>query len=114
MGILQWFKSWLTASKRPSEGLGHPDLFPIDIEQLTIELDLLNKAKDLGQKGLPASDAKMLTGSEADIVRTIERHRQGNVDWSVRRLAVLSESMSKQQVTLHVAFDAHAPIQTAA
>lgn len=102
MGILQWFKSWLTASKRPSEGLGHPDLFPIDIEQLTIELDLLNKAKDLGQKGLPASDAKMLTGSEADIVRTIERHRQGNVDWSVRRLAVLSESMSKQQVTLQV------------
>lgn len=102
MGILQWFKNWLTASKRPSEGLGHPDLYPIDIEQITSELDLLSKAKDLGQKGLPASDAKMLTGSEADIVRTIERHRQGNVEWSVRRLAVLSESMSKQQVTLQV------------
>lgn len=102
MGILQWFKNWLTASKRPSEGLGHPDLHPIDIEQLTVSLDLLNKAKDLGQKGLPAPDAKMPTGSEADIIRTIERHRQGNVDWAVRRLAVLSETMSKQQVALQV------------
>lgn len=102
MGILQWFKKWLTASKRPSEGLGHPDLHPIDIEQLTVKLDLLSKAKDLGQKGLPAPDAKMLTGSEADVIRTIERHRQGNVEWSVRRLAVLSESMSRQQVALQV------------
>lgn len=102
MGILHRFKNWLTASKRPIEALGHPDLYPIDIEQITIELDLLEKAKDLGQKGLPAPDAKMLTGSEADIVRTIERHRQGNVNWAVRRLAVLSEAMSKQQMTLQV------------
>lgn len=102
MGILQWFKGWLTASRRPSEGWGHPDLYPIDIEELTKELDLLDKAKELGQKGLPASDAKMLTGSEADIVRTIERHRQGNVEWAVRRLAVLSESLSKRQVTQQV------------
>lgn len=102
MGILQWFKNWLTASKRPSEGLGHPDLHPIDIEQLTVSLDLLNKAKDLGQKGLPAPDAKVYSGSEADIIRTIEQHRQGNVNWAVRRLAVLSETMSKQQVALQV------------
>ena len=103
MRILNWFKGWLTASERqPREGLGDPDLNPIDIEKLTKKLDLLDKAKELGQKGLPASDAKMLTGSEADIVRTIERHRQGNVEWAVRRLAVLSESLSKRQVTQQV------------
>jgi multisubunit Na+/H+ antiporter MnhB subunit len=102
VGILQWLKSWLTASKRSSDGLGHPDLHPIDIEHLTRELDLLSKAKELGTKGLPAADAKMLTGSEADIVRTIERHRQGNVEWAVRRLAVLSESLTKRRVTQQV------------
>ena len=102
MGILQWLKGWLTASERPSEGLGHPDLHPIDLEELTKELDLLNKAKELGQKGLPACDAKLLASSEADIVRTIERHRLGNVEWAVRWLAVLSESLSKRQVAQQV------------
>lgn len=102
MGILQWIKDWLTASKKPSDGWGHPDLHPIDIDEVTKELDLLVKAKELGERGLPASDAKMLTGSEADIVRTIERHRQSNVEWAVRRLAMLSESLSKKQVNQQV------------
>jgi len=102
VGILQWLKEWFIAPKKPREGLGHPDLHPIDIEKLTQTLDLLGQAKELGQKGLPASDAKVLTGPEAGIVRSIERHRQGNVEWAVRRFAVLSESLSKLQVAQQV------------
>lgn len=98
MGILKWLKEWLTTSKKPSEGLGNPDLHLIDIEEIAKELNLLNEAKALGEKGLPAPDAKVFAGLEANIIRAIERHRQGHVNWAVRRLAVISEALSKCQV----------------
>lgn len=95
MRILQWFKEWATKSKRSTEMPRHPDLHPINVSKITQELNLLEDAKRLGQGGIPASDAKDLTGPESAALQVIETYRQGYLVWAVARMNILSMDLGK-------------------
>jgi hypothetical protein len=99
MGLAERFWNWLTASTSGAPRKGHPDLYPLDVPKLTKELRLVEEGKRLGEAGLPAQDAKTLSGPEAAIVQRVEKARQDYVDWAVLRLNVLSQDLGKRNVT---------------
>jgi hypothetical protein len=96
MGILRRFWDWLTGKSRRGIGPRNPDLYPIDVDQLSRELRLAEKAERLGKAGLPASGAQTLSGPEAAIVQRVEKARQDYVDWAVRRLNTLSDDIARR------------------
>ena len=102
MGLLGRFWSWLTASTRGSLDKGHPDLNPLDVDQLIKDLRLAEEGKRLGEAGLPAPDAKALSFPEAAAVQRVEKARQDYVDWAVLRFNVLSRDIGKRNVTQSV------------
>lgn len=102
MGLLGRFWSWLTASTSGSLDKGHPDLKPLDVNQLAKDLGLAEEGKRLGEAGLPAPDAKVLSGPEAAAVQRVEKARQDYVDWAVLRFSVLSRDIGKRNVTQSV------------
>ena len=99
MGLLKRFLAWLTTSGSNRPKKGHPDLYPIDVDKLARELNLVEDAKRFGAAGIPAADAKALSGPEAAIVQRVEKARQDYVDWAVLRLSVLSQDLGRRNVT---------------
>ncbi len=89
---------WLTSSRAPVPTKGHPDLYPLEVERLTRELDLLEQARRLGEAGLPDAGARTISGPEALVVQRIEKARQDYVDWAVRRLGILDRDFARQEV----------------
>jgi len=102
MGLLRRLWDWLTSSGSVSARKGHPDLYPIDVDRLAKELRLTDEAKRLGQAGLPAADAAVITGPEAAIVQRVEKARQDYVDWAALRLNVLDSDLARRNVTQEV------------
>lgn len=102
MGLLERFWNWLTTSSRASGEEWRRDLCPLDIETIAKELNLIKEARRLGAAGLPAADATMLSAPEAGVVQRIEKARQDYVDWGVLRRSVLSEDLSRRNVTQDV------------
>lgn len=102
MGWFQRFVTWLTTSTKGSHRKAHPDLNPIDVDQLSRELNLLPEAKRLGAAGVPAPEATSLCGPEAAVLQRVERSRQEYVDWAATRLNVLSRDLSRSNVTAEV------------
>ena len=102
MRLVGAFWSWFTASTRRSRDKGHPDLNPLDVDQLANDLRLAEEGKRLGEAGLPTPDAKALSGPEAAAVQRVEKARQDYVDWAVLRFNVLSRDIGKRNVTQSV------------
>ena len=102
MGLAQRLWNWLTASESGAPRKGHPDLYPLDVAKLTKELRLVEEGRRLGEAGLPAPDAKTLSGPEAAIIQRVEKARQDYVDWAVLRLNILSQDLGKRNVTQDV------------
>ncbi|MEX2164987.1 MAG: hypothetical protein WD823_12200 [Sulfuricaulis sp.] len=88
-------KNWFLAgdSARPAS-FGNPDLYPIDTERLAKELGVEQEAERLGKRGIPASDAKELTGIEHKIIQVIEKARQSYLDWANDRLTHLNQEIN--------------------
>lgn len=95
MGLLERVFKWLTSSNNARTGKGHPDLYPIDVAQLTKELNLIEEAKRLGEAGIPPTDAQLPSGPEAAAIQRVEKARQDYVDWAVVRAGILSQDLSK-------------------
>ena len=95
-------KRWATTPSRTSPRPRHPDLHPIDVNKLAQELKLKEEAVRLGAAGIPAADAKVLSGPEAGVVQRVETYRQGYLDWAVARMNTLSSDISKLTVTAEV------------
>lgn len=109
MGFFSWFKEWATRSNRRAVAPRNPDLHPIDVKKLALELQLRDEAKRLGAGGIPASDAKALTAPEAAILQKVETYRQGYLDWAVDRMKLLTEDLGRLNITpaLNHALHAH-------
>jgi hypothetical protein len=100
MGFIVRVWNWLTgSSKENGSTKGHPDLNPLDVDKLTKELKIVEEAKRFGEAGLPVADAQVLTGTESAIVQVVEKTRQSYVDWSVRRLGIINEDLSRRNIT---------------
>lgn len=102
MGLVQRLWAWLTSPRSRKPGKAHPDLYPIDIDRLAIELRLAEGARRLGEAGLPAADAKDTSGPEAAIVQRVEKIRQDYVDWGALRLNILNTDLSSRDITKDV------------
>lgn len=99
MGLLGRLWNWLTSSGSVRTRKGHPDLYPIDVDRLAKELRLTEEATRLGEAGLPAADAAVITGPEAAIVQRVEKARQDYVDWAALRLNILNSDLARRNIT---------------
>lgn len=102
MGLLERLWNWLTSSGSRKPRKAHPDLYPIDVERIAKDLQLAEQAKRLGEAGLPASEAAVISGPEAAIVQRVEKARQDYVDWGALRLNVLNTDLSRRDITKDV------------
>lgn len=102
MRLLERFWNWLTTSAKGKPKSGHPDLYPIDVDKLAKELNLVEEARRLGEIGLPTSDAKVPSGPEAAVLQRVEKARQDYVDWAALRLNILRQDIGRLNVTQNV------------
>ena len=102
MGLLERLWNWLTSSGSRKPRKAHPDLYPIDVERIAKDLQLVEQAKRLGEAGLPAVEATVISGPEAAIVQRVEKVRQDYVDWGALRLNVLNTDLSRRDITKDV------------
>jgi hypothetical protein len=102
MKFFEMFWNWLTTSAKGGPRKGHPDLYPINVDKLAKELNLIEEAKRLGDAGFPASDAKVPSGPEAAIIQRVEKARQDYVDWAALRLNILSQDLGRRNVAQDV------------
>lgn len=102
MGLLERLWDWLTSSGSGKPRKGHPDLYPLEVDKLAKELRLVDEAKRLGEAGLPACDATLISGPEAAVVQRVEKARQDYVDWAALRLNVLSQDLGRRNITQDV------------
>lgn len=102
MSLLERLWNWLTSSDARKPRKAHPDLYPIDVERIAKDLQLAEQAKRLGEAGLPAAEAAVISGPEAAIVQRVEKVRQDYVDWGALRLNVLNTDLSRRDITKDV------------
>lgn len=102
MELLERLWNWLTSSGRREPRKAHPDLYPINVERIAKDLQLLEQAKRLGDAGLPAPEAVSISGPEAGVVQRVEKARQDYVDWGALRLNVLNTDLSRRDITKDV------------
>lgn len=102
MGLWEQLKKWLTSARPGGPRKAHPDLYPIDIDRIAKDLQLVEQAKRLGEAGLPAPDAVVISGPEAALVERVEKARQDFVDWGALRLNVLNTDLSRRDITKDV------------
>lgn len=102
MGLLERVWNWLTSSGARKPRKAHPDLYPIDVERIAKDLQLVEQAKRLGEAGLPAPEAAVISGPEAAVVQRVEKARQDYVDWGALRLNVLNTDLSRRDITKDV------------
>ena len=99
---LTWLQAWLLSSPRRTSRKWHPDLNPIDIHQLSKELNLKAEAQRLGNAGVPHEPDSTLTGPESAIVQKVELARQDYVAWGELRLKSLNQELSRRDVTSRI------------
>lgn len=103
MVLLQRLRFWWSdTGARTTQGKASPDLRPISVEALTEDLRLIQQAKRLGEAGIPPADAVSATGPEAVAIQRVEKVRQDYVDWAVRRLAAIHDTLERYDITADV------------
>lgn len=92
----------MTSSSDNSPKKWHPDLWPLDVQRLVKELNLVAEGKRLGEAGVPSSDAVVLTAPEAAVVQRVEKARFDYVDWAAGRLGIIQDDLAKSDITQEV------------
>src|SRR4051812_27444609 len=90
---------WLFSNPRSRHTTHHPELYRLDIEAISSDLDLTNQARRLAEAGLPAPHQTVMTAPEAKAVQRIEKARQDFVEWAAFRLGIINESFARRDVT---------------
>ncbi len=98
MNIFSRLFGWMLGGRRSHEP-DHPDLNPLDLDQLKRELKVEQQAERLGKAGLPASDATTLSGPEMAIIQRLETTRRNYQGWAHFHLKVLHNRMSGYDIT---------------
>ena len=99
MGFVRRFFAWLFSKPIRGPSSKHPDLYPLDDTELAKALNLHAEGKRHGEANQPASDSTALSGIESRILQRIDKARQDYLDWANMRLAVLTEDLSRLNVT---------------
>lgn len=99
MGLLRKFWGWFVASRRSTEPDEHPDINPLDLEELKKELHLAEDAKRLGVAGLPGPDAKQLSAPEMAIVSRLESTRRNYQTWALVKVQHIQDRLTTFDIT---------------
>lgn len=102
MGLLERINKWLTTVNIIAPKKGHPDLYPIDVNRLINELNLIEEAQRLGDAGIPAADATVPSGPESAAIQRVEKARQDYVDWAAIRLGVINRDLGRRSITQEI------------
>lgn len=89
---------WLLVTRK-SGVAEHPDINPLDIEELTKELKIDQHARRLGETGLPRSDDTMLSGPEMAIIQRLESTRRNYQNWASVKLKIIHDRMITFDIT---------------
>lgn len=102
---MKFFKKildWLFVKPRDLEKTGDPDFERIDLDKITKELRVLEEARELGAKRLPAENALNISGVEATIIKELTAQRQQYIRYGVRRRGVINDSINKLDITTDI------------
>jgi hypothetical protein len=92
----------LSTARRKLSQINQPDLYRIDIEQVSRELELEEEAKKLAAAGLPLPEQTVLTAPEAKCVQRVEKARHDFVAWAAARVHDANERLAHRDVTVMV------------
>lgn len=99
MVFLKNLFGWMLVTKKDdSQGI-HPDLNPLDLDELKAELRVEFEARRLGEIGLPRPDETNLSGPEHNILQRLESIRRDYVNWATSRLKNIQARMLGCDIT---------------
>lgn len=98
MGLWKRLVQWLFSSSKRRRRDIHPDIRPLDVDEVAVELRLRERAKELGEARLPASDAVKLSGPEADVIQRVEKACVDYITWANTRISALNSSIRSHNV----------------
>lgn len=96
MGIIRSLFGWMQAN--PHQG-DHPALYPLDFEDLIVELDVIPEARRMGVLNSPSSDKTTLSSVEMRIKSRIEEYRHKVMAWSQDHVIYLNRTLAELDVT---------------
>jgi hypothetical protein len=102
MGLWGRIRRWLFTARQERHRNGRSEIYPLDIDSIAEELNLVEEAKKLGEFGIPAPEQNTLTGPEAKAVQRIEQVRNDYLAWASLRLSVLNEDLARRDVVVLV------------
>lgn len=90
---------WMLAPRNADPPKSHPELYPLDLEELKAELNIEHQARRLGEVGLPKSTDSVLSGPENQIVQRLEAERRDYLNWATLRLKNIQIRMHGCDIT---------------
>ncbi|MNF37096.1 hypothetical protein D3C84_180070 [compost metagenome] len=99
MEFLKKMFSWLLISGKTEPSGNHPDLHPLDLDELKQELNVEFEARRLGEVGLPRPEETRLSGPENKIVQRLEAARRDYMNWATIRLKNIQIKMHACDIT---------------
>jgi hypothetical protein len=90
---------WMLVSRRKESPQNHPELNPLDLEDLKTELGIEHQARRLGEVGLPRPTDTALSGPENRIVQRLEEARRDHLNWATSRLKSIQIKMHNCDIT---------------
>lgn len=99
MSLLKKLGSWFFLTRRSTKPDDHPDLNPLDLDDLKKELNLAEEARRLGEVGLPSPEATKLSAPEMAIVSRLESTRRNYQTWALVKLNGIHDRLTTFDIT---------------
>ncbi len=99
MTLIRKLFSWLFVSRKSTDVHDHPDLSPLDFEDLKKELALELDARKLARAGLPESDALSLSAPEMRIIQRLGAVRANYKRWALERINDIHKGLNILDIT---------------
>jgi len=91
--------AWFFVKRKLTGTDDHPDLNPLNLDELMKELGIEQKAKRLGEAGLPSPDATEYSAPELAIIQRLEATRRRYLDWALVSLSAIHDRLTTFDIT---------------
>lgn len=99
MSLIKDLFSWLYISRYSTELEDHPDLSPLDFDDLKNELAIELDARRLARAGQPETDATSFSAPEMRIIQRLEAVRANYRRWVIERIEDVQKSLNTFDIT---------------
>lgn len=94
--------SWFVVSRKSTDVEDHPDLSPLDFDDLKKELAVEFEARKLARAGFPEPDATSPSFPEMRIIQRLEAVRANYKRWALERIQEIHEGLNTFDITMLV------------